>query len=94
MGGSLEASQSPNPTDRQVPKRVIPLMTRFCQRRMNNIGIGLSASIAGLTLFPAAVATLACSLLFLFAGNEILPETDADPADSVTDSDHQGIQTG
>lgn len=38
---------------------------------LNNIGIGLSASIAGLTLFPAASATLACSLLFLFAGNRL-----------------------
>ena len=38
---------------------------------LNNIGIGLSASIAGLALFPAAIATLACSLLFLFAGNRL-----------------------
>ena len=38
---------------------------------LNNIGIGLSASIAGLTLLPASVATLACSLLFLFAGNRL-----------------------
>lgn len=38
---------------------------------LNNIGIGLSASIAGLTLLPAAIATLICSLLFLFAGNRL-----------------------
>ena len=38
---------------------------------LNNIGIGLSASIAGLSLLPAAIATLACSLLFLFAGNRL-----------------------
>ena len=38
---------------------------------LNNIGIGLSASIAGLTLLPAAIATLVCSLLFLFAGNRL-----------------------
>ncbi len=38
---------------------------------LNNIGIGLSASIAGLALIPAAIATLACSLLFLFAGNRM-----------------------
>lgn len=38
---------------------------------LNNIGIGLSASIAGLALIPAAIATLACSLLFLFAGNRL-----------------------
>ncbi len=38
---------------------------------LNNIGIGLSASISGLTLLPAAIATLSCSLLFLFAGNRL-----------------------
>lgn len=38
---------------------------------LNNIGIGLSASMAGLTLLSAATATLACSLLFLFAGNRL-----------------------
>lgn len=38
---------------------------------LNNIGIGLSASIAGLALAPAAISTLACSLLFLFAGNRM-----------------------
>lgn len=38
---------------------------------LNNMGIGLSASIAGLTLLPAAAATLICSLLFLLAGNRL-----------------------
>ena len=38
---------------------------------LNNMGIGLSASIAGLTLLPAAIATLICSLLFLFMGNRL-----------------------
>lgn len=38
---------------------------------INNMGIGLSASIAGLTLLPAAVATLFCSVLFLLAGNRL-----------------------
>ncbi len=38
---------------------------------LNNMGIGLSASIAGLTLVPAAIATLACSLLFLLTGNRL-----------------------
>ena len=36
---------------------------------LNNLSAGLSASLAGLTLLPAAVSTLACSVLFLFAGN-------------------------
>ena len=38
---------------------------------LNNMGIGLSASIAGLTLLPTAIATLICSLLFLFMGNRL-----------------------
>ena len=37
----------------------------------NNIGIGLSASIAGLTLAPAAVVTLFFSLMFLLLGNRL-----------------------
>ena len=36
---------------------------------INNLGIGLSASLTGLTLVPAAVATCFCSVLFLLAGN-------------------------
>lgn len=38
---------------------------------LNNIGIGLGASIAGLRLLPAAVSTFAFSFLFLFAGNHL-----------------------
>lgn len=38
---------------------------------LNNLGIGLSASLAGLTLLPTAVTTLACSILFLFLGNKL-----------------------
>lgn len=38
---------------------------------LNNMGIGLSASISGMTLLPAAIATLVCSLLFLFIGNRL-----------------------
>lgn len=37
----------------------------------NNLGIGLSASIAGLTLAPAATATCICSILFLYLGNQL-----------------------
>lgn len=35
----------------------------------NNLGIGLSASMAGLTLAPAAIATTTCSVLFLLTGS-------------------------
>lgn len=38
---------------------------------VNNIGIGLSASMAGLRLLPAAIATFGCSVLFLLAGNRM-----------------------
>ncbi len=38
---------------------------------VNNIGIGLSASMAGLPLLPASISTFACSLLFLFSGNRL-----------------------
>lgn len=37
----------------------------------NNLGIGLSASIAGLSLIPAATATCICSILFLYLGNRL-----------------------
>lgn len=38
---------------------------------VNNIGIGIGASIAGLSLFSAAVITLLFSICFLFLGNYI-----------------------
>jgi len=38
---------------------------------MNNMGIGLSASFAGLTVVPAAIATLIFSFLFLLCGNHL-----------------------
>lgn len=38
---------------------------------VNNLGIGLSASLTGLTLVPAAIATCLCSVLFLLGGNQL-----------------------
>ena len=38
---------------------------------LNNLSAGLSASLAGLALVPTAVATLACSVLFLSCGNRL-----------------------
>ena len=38
---------------------------------VNNIGIGLSASMAGLPLLPAAAMTFFCSALFLLCGNRL-----------------------
>lgn len=40
-----------------------------CALSANNIGIGLSASIAGLSLLPAASVTFFFSLAFLYLGN-------------------------
>lgn len=40
-----------------------------CALSANNIGIGLSASIAGLSLLPAATVTFLFSLAFLYLGN-------------------------
>ncbi len=40
-----------------------------CTLSANNMGIGLSASIGGLSMAPAAIVTLFFSFLFLFAGN-------------------------
>lgn len=38
---------------------------------LNNLSAGLSASLAGLALLPTAIATLACSVLFLSSGNRL-----------------------
>lgn len=38
---------------------------------LNNLGIGLSASLAGLMLLPTAAATLICSVVLLFLGNQL-----------------------
>ncbi len=38
---------------------------------LNNLSAGLSASLAGLPLVPAAIATFICSVLFLAGGNRL-----------------------
>lgn len=38
---------------------------------LNNVSAGLSASLAGLSLAPAATATFVCSVLFLFSGSRL-----------------------
>jgi len=38
---------------------------------VNNIGIGISASIAGLSLLPTAIATFICSVCFLLLGTSV-----------------------
>lgn len=62
--------------------------TLGCALSANNIGIGLSASIAGLSLIPAAVVTLLFSTSFLFLGNRLgqcrLLQLTGDSADVVS----------
>ncbi len=66
-GGAVQAMSAET-----VPRlSVCEVLALGVSLSMNNIGIGLSASVAGLTLLPAATATLICSLLFLFAGNRM-----------------------
>lgn len=38
---------------------------------INNIGVGIGASIAGIGIIPAAISTLICSMLFLYTGNKL-----------------------
>ena len=38
---------------------------------LNNLSAGLSASLAGLALVPAAIATFVCSVVFLEGGNRL-----------------------
>ena len=42
-----------------------------CALSLNNIGIGFSASIAGLPLFPASLSTFLCSFGFLALGSRL-----------------------
>lgn len=57
---------------------------------LNNLGIGLSASLAGLSLLSTAITTLVCSVLLLFLGNQLgrcrllqLAGTAADPVSGI-----------
>lgn len=49
--------------------RLAEVLTLSLTLSLNNLSAGLSASLAGLTLVPAAIATFACSVLFLAGGN-------------------------
>lgn len=42
-----------------------------CALSLNNIGIGFSASIAGLPFLPASLSTFLCSLGFLALGSRL-----------------------
>ena len=51
--------------------RLSEVLTLSLTLSLNNLSAGLSASLAGLALVPAAVATLICSVLFLASGNRL-----------------------
>lgn len=49
--------------------RLSEVLTLSLTLSLNNLSAGLSASLAGMPLLPAAGSTLACSVLFLLLGN-------------------------
>lgn len=51
--------------------RLSEVFTLSLTLSLNNLSAGLSASLAGLALVPTAIATLACSVLFLSCGNRL-----------------------
>ena len=70
---SLEEQEEPDPPPEKIfPQlKITEVFTLSLTLSLNNLSAGLSASLAGLTLLPAAVSTLACSVLFLFTGNRL-----------------------
>lgn len=56
---------------RQEALSLAEVFTLSLTLSLNNLGIGLSASLAGLPLLPTAVATLLCSVVLLFLGNRL-----------------------
>lgn len=71
--GSLrEQEESKTPAGEVFPQlKPVEVFTLSLTLSLNNLSAGLSASLAGLTLFPAAVSTFACSVLFLSTGNRL-----------------------
>lgn len=73
-GSILPEAAAMNAVSQQKEPQVLSpaeVFTLSLTLSLNNLGIGLSASLAGLTLLPTAVATLVCSVLFLFWGNRL-----------------------
>ncbi len=73
LPGSVEEWKEPEALIRTVFPQLKPgeVFTLSLTLSLNNLSAGLSASLAGLTLFPAAASTLVCSILFLSAGNRL-----------------------
>ncbi|MCI8800966.1 manganese efflux pump [Acetatifactor muris] len=67
---ALHASE--NNAGTYTPNLKLPeVFTLSLTLTLNNLSAGLSASLAGLALFPTAVATIVCSVLFLYSGNRL-----------------------
>lgn len=68
----LTATQAP--TGKKQPSSAMTFpeaCTLGCALSANNMGIGLSASIAGMSMLPAATVTLLFSIIFLYLGNRL-----------------------
>lgn len=72
LSGCQRCEISPDSAGSAFPCLKLPeVFTLSLTLSLNNLSAGLSASLGGLPLIPAAVSTLACSVLFLFAGNRL-----------------------
>lgn len=67
-GADCCTASLPEPAAGLRPPEVLALSMTLS---LNNLSAGLSASLAGLPLIPAAISTLVCSVLFLAAGNRL-----------------------
>lgn len=70
-GGPSSAADGLEKYDKDKSKRIElrESLALGCALSINNIGLGVSASMAGLNIAAASAASLICSLLFIYAGN-------------------------
>lgn len=72
MGHNLSTAEQKAPPPAAAPQlSLTEVFTLSLTLSLNNVSAGLSASLAGLSLAPTAVATFACSVLFLFSGSRL-----------------------
>lgn len=58
-------------TEEHPSLKIIEVLLLSFTLSINNMGMGLAASMTGLPLLPAAIVTVLCSILFLFLGNRL-----------------------
>lgn len=71
--GKLPPDDWDNP-DEKPPDKTISLREAIliaCALTVNNMGMGIGASISGMKLIPTSIATLLICMFFLYAGNKI-----------------------